>query len=165
MNTAIQYCRTALATMAGASLFAMMSITFADVIGRYLLSSPLRGAYEMTEYLLPIMVFAVLPLVTERRDHVTTGLFEGAFSGSMITVRQVIIDVTGAISCAYMAWTLSGAYAASRRLGEASQVLGIPKPPVLALMAAMSAVSAAILLWLAVADSLVDRAGNPGVEQ
>ena len=165
MGAAIRYCRTALATVASVSLFAMMTITFADVVGRYLLSSPLRGAYEMTEYLLPMMVFAVLPLVTERRDHVTTGLFEGAFSGPMITVRQVVIDLVGAISCAYLAWTLSGAYAASRRLGEASQVLSIPKPPVLALMTAMAGISALILLWLAVANVSASRADNPGEQQ
>ena len=43
-------------------LFAMMALTFVDVIGRYVVNSPLLGAYELTEVLLALVVFGAVPL-------------------------------------------------------------------------------------------------------
>lgn len=152
MNTALSWCRIALAGIAAVCLFAMMAITFADVIGRYLLSSPLRGAYELTEYLLALMVFTVLPEVTQRREHVTTGLFEKAFSGRLRRLKSALIHLFSGAACTYLTYAMHGAWQASARLGEASPMLGMPKPPVLAVITATCAVAALILLWLAAQD-------------
>lgn len=43
-----------LAWLCGLTLLAMMFLTFADVIGRYFLSRPVVGAFELTEILLEI---------------------------------------------------------------------------------------------------------------
>jgi len=157
MNPALHWCRIALAGIAAVALFAMMVITFADVIGRYLLSAPLRGAYELTEYLLALMVFTVLPQVTQRREHVTTGLFEKAFQGRLRRIKAALIDLLSAGVCAYLAYAMYGAWLASARLGEASPMLGMPKPPLLAVITAMCATAALILLWLAVQDLRASR--------
>jgi len=42
----------------------MMVLTFVDVVGRYLLNRPLRGAFELTELGLVVLIFAGLPLVS-----------------------------------------------------------------------------------------------------
>jgi len=41
------------------ALAAMMLLTTADVIGRYFFNAPVLGAYEITEYLMLIMVFFI----------------------------------------------------------------------------------------------------------
>ncbi len=53
----------ALGVAASAILFALMLITFADVVSRYLFNWPLRGAFEATELMLLVLIFAGLPLV------------------------------------------------------------------------------------------------------
>ena len=56
---------------ASALLFFMMVLTFFDVVGRYLLNRPIRGAFEITELGLVVLIFAGLPLVSHADEHVT----------------------------------------------------------------------------------------------
>jgi TRAP-type C4-dicarboxylate transport system permease small subunit len=48
-----------------------MVLTFFDVVGRYLLNRPIRGAFEVTELALVVLIFAGLPLVSHADEHVT----------------------------------------------------------------------------------------------
>ena len=56
---------------ASALLMLMMLLTFADVVARYLLNRPIRGAFEITELTLLVLIFAGLPLVSHADEHVT----------------------------------------------------------------------------------------------
>jgi len=49
----------------------MMVLTFADVVARYLINHPIRGAFEITELTLLVLIFAGLPLVSHADEHVT----------------------------------------------------------------------------------------------
>lgn len=50
-------------------LLAMMLLTFADVVGRYVFNRPVRGAFEVTELMLVVLIFAGLPLVSYADEH------------------------------------------------------------------------------------------------
>ena len=50
-------------------LLAMMLLTFVDVVARYVLNRPVRGAFEVTELLLLVLIFAGLPLVSFTNEH------------------------------------------------------------------------------------------------
>jgi len=58
-----------LGAAASAILFAMMLLTFVDVVARYLFNRPLRGAFEVTELMLLVLIFAGLPLVSFADEH------------------------------------------------------------------------------------------------
>src|ERR1700675_4679625 len=47
----------------------MMVLTFVDVVARYLFSRPVRGAFEVTELMLLVLIFAGLPLVSFADEH------------------------------------------------------------------------------------------------
>jgi hypothetical protein len=47
----------------------MMLLTFTDVVARYVFSRPLRGAFEVTELMLLVLIFAGLPLVSFTDEH------------------------------------------------------------------------------------------------
>src|SRR5260370_8620758 len=47
----------------------MMLLTVVDVVARYLFSRPLRGAFEVTELMLLVLIFAGLPLVSFTDEH------------------------------------------------------------------------------------------------
>ena len=58
-----------LGVVAAAILFAMMALTAVDVVARYVFSRPLRGAFEITELMLLVLIFAGLPLVSFADEH------------------------------------------------------------------------------------------------
>ena len=58
-----------LGLVASAVLFAMMGLTVVDVVARYVFNRPLRGAFEVTELMLLVLIFAGLPLVSFSDEH------------------------------------------------------------------------------------------------
>ncbi len=57
--------------VASVSLFMIMGLTLVDVLGRKLLDRSVPGALELTEMLMVAVIFAALPLVSLRAEHVT----------------------------------------------------------------------------------------------
>lgn len=125
-NRALRLADGFFAIVAGAVLFGMMVMTTIDVFGRYLLNSPLGFAFEMTQLAMAAVVFAALPSVTLRGQHVTVGLFENAFTGWSRTLRNVLIALVAAGSCFYLAWRLSTLASRFVRYGEITTVLHVP---------------------------------------
>jgi len=103
----VRWIEAVFATAAAVLLFAMMTMTFLDVLGRYLFNHPLGFAFEMTEIAMGAMVFCAIPTVTLRGQHVTTGLFENAFRGGWGAARDLLIALAICVSCAFLAWRLS----------------------------------------------------------
>jgi TRAP-type transport system small permease protein len=121
---------TVLGAIAAAILFAMMAVTAVDVVGRYLFNSPLQGGYEFTQLLMLSLVFAGLPTVTRRSDHVTVGLFSNAFKGPVRVARDVTIALIVAVAAAFLAWRLyllGGRFAG---FGDVTATTSIPLAPV-----------------------------------
>lgn len=124
-NRALRLADGFFAVVAGVVLFGMMVMTTIDVFGRYLLNSPLGFAFEMTQLAMAVVVFAALPSVTLRSQHVTVGLFENAFSGWALTIRNAVIGLIAAVSCLYLAWRLSTLAGRFVRYGEITTVLHV----------------------------------------
>jgi TRAP-type C4-dicarboxylate transport system permease small subunit len=59
----------ALGAAAAGILLAMMALTVVDVVARYVFSRPVRGAFEITELMLLVLIFAGLPLVSFSDEH------------------------------------------------------------------------------------------------
>lgn len=68
--------RGALGLVCALILFAMMLLTFTDVVLRYFFSAPLGAAFEISEILLALLVFSALPLVSLGGAHITTDLLD-----------------------------------------------------------------------------------------
>jgi len=58
-----------LGAAAAAILLVMMALTVVDVVARYVFSRPVRGAFEVTELMLVVLIFAGLPLVSFTDEH------------------------------------------------------------------------------------------------
>jgi TRAP-type C4-dicarboxylate transport system permease small subunit len=66
---------TALETFSSSVIFIMMLLTFADVIGRYVLNKPIFGASEMISALLALAIFSGLGVTNARDEHIMVELF------------------------------------------------------------------------------------------
>jgi TRAP-type C4-dicarboxylate transport system permease small subunit len=95
-----------LGLLAALVLFALMTLTCADVIGRYFFGMPVYGAFEMTEMLLACLIFAGLPLVTLRNDHVTVDLLDPVVPDWLFHAQHVVACLIGFVATAYLAWRL-----------------------------------------------------------
>lgn len=95
-----------LGSFAAAVLMALMLLTCADVAGRYLLNSPVWGAFELTEMMLAALIFAALPLVSLRNEHVTVDLFDPVTPDRVLRIQHVAACLIGFACTAYLAWRL-----------------------------------------------------------
>jgi TRAP-type C4-dicarboxylate transport system permease small subunit len=116
--------------VAAAILFAMMAVTFVDVTGRYLFNSPLPGGYEFTQLLMLSLVFAGLPTVTRRGDHITVGLFDNAFRGRVRALRDTTISLIVVVAAGYLAWRLYLLGGRFSMFGDTTATVRIPLAPI-----------------------------------
>src|SRR5918992_3564347 len=89
---------------ASAILFAMMALTFVDVVARYVFNRPIRGAFELTELLLLVLIFAGLPLVSHADEHVTMDFIDRWLGPRGRRALSRIINVIVAALMLFMAW-------------------------------------------------------------
>ena len=74
-------------------LFAMMALTFVDVVARYLANHSIPGGFEITELLMAVLIFAGLPLVSRRGEHVTVDLIDHLLGARAQRVQRVIVEL------------------------------------------------------------------------
>ncbi|MXN65474.1 TRAP transporter small permease subunit [Stappia sp. GBMRC 2046] len=132
--------------IAGLLILIMMAVTFVDVIGRYVFSSPLPGAFELTEVLLGLVIFAGLPLVTLREEHVTVDLVTSRVPNF---IRQWLLKFAHVVTAAVLivlAWRLGIIARDLSAYGDATVFLRLPLGPVAGIMAALCAFGAAASL-------------------
>lgn len=118
-----------LGILAAVLLMVLVCVTCVDVIGRYFLNAPLNGAFEMTEVLLVALVFAALPLTTERREHVEVDLLAFAFGPK---TNRFLIAFGGLFSAAVFftfSWRLWIHSAKAASDGAVTNALSIPLAP------------------------------------
>jgi len=126
-----------LGVAASALLFCMMVLTFFDVVGRYLLNKPIRGAFEVTELGLLVLIFAGLPLVSHADEHVTMDFIDRVLSDR---VRRAWIRAMHAICAAIMFFLAWQVWLKANRIagyGDTTDVLLIPVGPFVYFMSVM----------------------------
>jgi TRAP-type C4-dicarboxylate transport system permease small subunit len=137
----------ALGFIAASVLFAMMVLTCVDVIGRYWFSHPVFGAFEITETLLGALIFAGLPLVTLRNDHVTVDLLDPITPDWTLRIQHVVACAIGLVSTGYLSWQL---WVRALRMDEAGETTGQLKYKLAYLTYSMSVLMALTALALLV---------------
>lgn len=96
-----------LAFLSGIILFAMMLLTFTDVIGRYFFLSPLPAAYELVSLMMPAIIFCALPITFLREGHVTVDLLDALIPTTAARAQGVIVNVVTAAALGLVCWRLA----------------------------------------------------------
>lgn len=127
--------------MSAALLFAMMVLTFVDVVGRYVFSAPIFGAAEMIQFLLAMTIFAGLGLVNAYDEHIAVELLEGPLQAMMPKLRPFLIQLFSLIGMAVIAWQLAVFAEESAVNNRITVVLEWPLAYLAAIIASLSALS------------------------
>jgi TRAP-type C4-dicarboxylate transport system permease small subunit len=130
-------------------LFILMLLTVVDVLGRFLLNAPLPGGFEITELMMAALVFAAMPAVTRREDHIVIDLLDFMMPTWIVRPRQVIVNLLCVVLCALWAWRT---WVLGDRLagyGEVTEYLHLPLAPICYFIGLMSGLTGLVFLWLA----------------
>jgi len=140
-----------LGAAASAVLLAMMLLTVVDVVGRYVFRRPVRGAFEVTELMLVVLIFAGLPLVSFADEHAVMDFIDRVLGPR---ARRRLQRGVQAVSAAFMfllAWLVWRK--ADRIWGyrDATDVLRIVYGPFVYFMAVTLALAGVMHAWKIVA--------------
>lgn len=131
-------------------LFAMMVITFVDVIGRYVFLAPLPAAYEIISLMMPAIIFCALPLTVLRNGHVTIDLLDAMTPAWVVPIRDLVVALFSAAALALVSWRLVVRAQDAYAYEDVSDQLWIPLWPFSAGMAVLCAIATLCALALAV---------------
>lgn len=138
-----------LGVAASVILFCMMTLTFVDVIARYVINWPVRGGFEITEMMLLVLIFAGLPLVTHAGEHVTMDLIDRLLGArARFQLRRLVEFICAGLMffLAWLMWLKAGKIAA---YGDTTDVLRILISPFVYFMVTMIGVSGLVHLFRA----------------
>ncbi len=127
-----------------------MTLTFVDVVMRYVVNRPLRGSLEITELMLLVLIFAGLPLVTHANEHVTMDLIDRLLGERGRRLLGQLVELVCAslmFLLTWLMWMRAGRIAA---YGDTTDVLRIVVGPFVYFMVAMILLSGLLHLYQAV---------------
>jgi len=130
------------------ALFAIMALTFFDVLGRKLADNSIPGSLEVTELLMVVVIFASLPLVSLRGEHVLFDSLDAYLPEAVLRVQKALIHVLLAVlllALAFLMWRTAGDFGAS---GETTAQLKISKAPFIYGMSIMCALAGLVHIGL-----------------
>lgn len=154
LNT-LSYCMALL-------LFAMMAITTADVIGRYVFSTPVYGGYEIVQYMMAMVMFCSLPITTRHDSHLAVSLVGDTLRGRVARTHRLFVllfSLAGAIVIAWRMWVQGAILTQSQQI---SGLLEWPLGPIAYAMSVFGWITVAILIGLIVSVWRGGSAALPG---
>jgi TRAP-type C4-dicarboxylate transport system permease small subunit len=129
---------------ASALLLCLMLVTFVDVVARYLFNRPIRGAFELTELTLLVLIFAGLPLVSHADEHVTMDFIDRMLPARAVPVLIRVIHGLVAAVFFFLTWQVLIKAGRIAGYGDTTDVLRIPVGPFVYFMAAMIGLTALV---------------------
>ena len=143
--------------LCASALFAIMVLTFFDVGGRKLFSNSIPGSLELTELLMVIVIFAGLPLVSERGEHVIFDSLDSVWPAWVVKAQKALVHLICAglmLALAVLMWKTGAQFS---EYGETTAQLKIAKAPFIYGMAVFCCITG--LVHLALPFS-VEKAAN-----
>jgi len=148
--------------LAAVALFAIMTLTFFDVGGRKLLANSITGSLEMTELLMVVVIFASLPLVSLKGEHVVFDSLDGLLPRTARAVQRVLINLLCAAAMLALGWLMWRTGGEFLETGETTAQLHILKAPFIYGMGVLCALTGLIHLALALWPGFDNSARHSG---
>jgi TRAP-type C4-dicarboxylate transport system permease small subunit len=140
-----------LGVAASAILLAMMVLTFADVVLRYVFNRPIASAFELTELMLVVLIFAGLPLVSWADEHVTMDFIDRLLRPGARRRLERGVHVIAAAIMAFLTWQVWLKADKIWAYRDATDVLRVVYGPFVYFMAVMIGLAGAIHFYKAFA--------------
>ncbi len=127
MQRAVDIAAKVFGTLAAIFLAAMMLLTVADVLLRWLLNYPIHGMLELVELGLACTIFLALPAVFLRDEHLVVDIIDHLAKPRVVR----LLDLFGALcslgTLAVMLWQMVPLARTMHEFGDVTSDLSIPK--------------------------------------
>ena len=148
--------------LSGTALFAIMALTFFDVLGRKFASHSITGSLEITELLMVVVIFGALPLVSERGEHVEFDSLDPYLPTWLRRAQAAVVHTLCAVvllGVGWLMWRTGNQFLAS---GETTAQLQLLKAPFIYGMAVLCAATGVVHLTL-IGEAPHERVEGEGV--
>ncbi len=133
--------------VAALALFALMGLTFIDVVLRSVINAPIEAATELIRLLMAVVVFSALPAVSWRGNHITVDLLDGLLRRLRVQrAMEALVSLACGVALWFPARRIVDLAERARSYGDQTEYLHIPTFYIAWLIAVSVFVSAAILV-------------------
>jgi TRAP-type transport system small permease protein len=146
--------------LAAVALFAIMGLTFVDVLGRKFLGGSVPGSLELTELLMVVVIFTSLPLVALAGEHVVFDSLDRWMPPWLLHLQRAVMELFCALSLAGLAWLMWVKAGQLSEYGDTTAQLKLPLGAFVYVMSVLLAVAA-----LAHGLVLLQQRASAGEEQ
>lgn len=117
------------------ALFMMMCLTVVDVIGRFVFNSPILGSFEITQYLIVVMVFSFVGYAQSHKWHVNVDILVNTFPRKAQSLINLFNFTVSLILLGLITWMGFEKAMESMATGDKPMNLPIPQYPFVFFMA------------------------------
>jgi TRAP-type transport system small permease protein len=128
--------------LAAVALFAIMGLTFVDVIGRKFLGGSVPGSLELTELLMVVVIFTSLPLVALAGEHVVFDSADRWLPPRLLRLQRALMEIFCAAALAGLAWLMWLKAGQLSEYGDTTAQLKLPLGVFVYVMSVLLAVAA-----------------------
>ncbi len=108
-------------------LLLMMFLTIVDVTGRKFFSAPITGSYELTEFMLALLIFSSVAYTQIQKGHIAMEALVSKFSPRIQALIDSIVYLVSMILALLLTWQL---LEHAKRLKMGNNVTGVLHLPI-----------------------------------
>jgi len=120
----------------------MMLTIFTNVVMRYVFRSPPRGAFEVIEITMGLLVFFALPMMVRQSGNIRVTILFDRFAEPVRRWATFATELLGTAICAFIAWRMWIYGERILRYGEVTMELRIPRGVIAQSMSVLLVVAA-----------------------
>lgn len=128
----------------------MMLTIFVNVVMRYVFRSPPRGAFEIIEITMGLLVFFALPLMIRQSGNIRVTILFDRFADPVRRWATFATELLGTAICGFIAWRMWIYGERILRYGEVTMELRIPRGAIAQSMSVLLVVAGVAFLICAV---------------
>jgi len=153
----VRWLAFALELVAAVTLFLLMFLTCADVVGRYFFGNSVDGTTELTEIGIAILVFAEMPVITWRGGHVVVDILDKMWGSVALKVLGLLSAFLMSSAMYFLGVRIFELAARSLRRGEITELLEIPVGYIVQYIAVMSWATAALMITYGIYHQIIQN--------
>lgn len=108
---------------------AMILLTVADVLLRYLLNSPILGSAEIVQYMLLIAIFSSFALTQTEHGHIQVTMFLRLFPRRVMFLAYAFMELLSTAIWAFFAYAVARQARYAMQMGYVTSILKFSTPP------------------------------------
>jgi TRAP-type C4-dicarboxylate transport system permease small subunit len=126
VNSTIEQLTQWLAFGGGLLMLVAIALTLVSVAGRYLLSAPVPGDYELVETISAVGIFLFFPYTHATGSNITVRFFTTGLTMRHQRMLDLVHDLIFALIAALLAWRLGIGLAHKFMSGESTMLIRVP---------------------------------------